>query len=239
MSTCQSKYYYIMPSKTLTPIKIIIADDHPLFRSAISRTIEDLVNTEQQKVVAFEAQSVDDVYQLLEKEDDFDLVLLDVHFPEINGLAGLANLRGCFPLVPVAMISGSSSLDVITLSEELGASGFISKSDHPDVIAQAINTLLLGDKWFPNIISSADNTTYREVGEIAGKVASLTPSQFKVFTLVCKGLLNKQIAYELNISENTVKTHISNIFEKFDIKKRTSLIIMANLLNMDDKINLT
>ena len=228
-----------MLSKTLTPIKIIVADDHPLFRSAISRTIEDLVNTEQQKISVFEAQSVDDVYQFLEKDDDFDLVLLDVHFPEINGLAGLANIRGCFPLVPIAMISGSSALEVITLSEELGASGFISKSDHPDVIAQAINTLLRGAKWLPNITSSSDTSTYREEGEIEGNVASLTPSQFKVFTLVCKGLLNKQIAFELNITENTVKTHLSNIFEKFNIKKRTSLIIMANLLNMDDKINLS
>jgi len=214
-------------------IKIIVADDHPLFRSAITRTIEDLVNTVQQQIVVSEAHSVDDVYQLLEKSDDFDLVLLDVHFPGTNGLSGLANLRGCFPLVPIAMISGSDSSEVISLSEELGASGFISKGDHPEVIAQAINALLLGDNCFPDTELTPRDAINREVGEVAEKVASLTPAQFKIFTLVCEGLLNKQIAYELDITENTVKTHLSNIFSKFNVRKRTSLIILANMLNID------
>lgn len=217
----------------VTKIKIIIADDHPLFRSAISRTIEDLVDTEQQKIIVSEAQSVDGVYQLLEKNDDFDLVLLDVHFPGTNGLSGLANLRGCFPLVPIAMISGSDSSDIIALAKELGASGFLSKSDHPEAIAQAINALLIGDNWFPDIDFTQKGCINREIGEVAEKVASLTPAQFKIFTLVCDGLLNKQIAYELGIAENTVKTHLSNIFAKFNVGKRTNLIILANLLNID------
>ncbi len=215
-------------------IKIIVADDHPLFRGALTRTIEDLVNTAEQKILVTEAQSVDDVYQLLEKNDDFDLILLDVHFPGTNGLSGLANLRGCFPLVPIAMISGSDSSDIITLSEELGASGFLSKSAHPEVIANAINTLLLGDNWFPESELTPKDALNREIGEVAEKIASLTPAQFKIFTLVCEGLLNKQIAYELNITENTVKTHLSNIFAKFNVRKRTNLIILANLLNTDN-----
>ena len=218
-------------------IKIIVADDHPLFRSAITRTIEDLVNTEQQKIVVSEVQSVDGVYQLLEQNDDVDLVLLDVHFPGTNGLSGLANLRGCFPLVPIAMISGSNSSDTVALAQALVASGFLSKSDHPEVIAQAINALLIGDNWFPNIEVIPKDAINREIGEVAEKVASLTPSQFKIFTLVCEGLLNKQIAYELGIAENTVKTHLSNIFAKFNVRKRTSLIILANLLTTDSNDN--
>jgi len=218
----------------LAEIKIIVADDHPLFRGALIRTIEDLVNSEQKKINILEAQSVDDVYQLLEKDINFDLVLLDVHFPGTNGLSGLANLRGCFPLVPIAMITGSDSSDIITLSEELGASGFLSKGDRPEVIAQAINALLEGESWFPNIELTPRDVIDREVGEVAEKVASLTPHQFKVFTLICEGLLNKQIAYELGITENTVKTHVSNIFDKFNVRKRTTLIVLANLLNIEN-----
>ena len=218
----------------LDEIKIIVADDHPLFRGALIRTIEDLVNSEQKKINILEAQSVDDVYHLLEKDITFDLVLLDVHFPGTNGLSGLANLRGCFPLVPIVMITGSDSSDIITLCKELGASGFLSKSDSPEVIAQAINALLDGDNWFPTIELTSKRAIDREIGEVAEKVASLTPHQFKVFTLICEGLLNKQIAYELCITENTVKRHVSNIFDKFQIRKRTNLIVLANLLNTEN-----
>ncbi len=212
-------------------IKIIIADDHPLFRGAITRTIEDLVSVLDQKVTVTEVQSVDEVYSVLEASDDFDLVLLDVNFPGTNGLSGLANLRGCFPLVPVAMISGNDSSDIIELARGLGACGFLSKSAAPEEIANSINTLLTGEYWFPDQGLKPQDNIDREITEVAEKVASLTPHQFRIFTLVCEGLLNKQIAYELNISENTVKTHMSNIFVKFNVRKRTNLIVLGNLLS--------
>lgn len=214
-----------------TNIKIIIADDHPLFRGAIKRTIEDLVTVLDQKVSVTEAQSVAEVYSVLEHNDDFDLVLLDVNFPGTNGLSGLANLRGCFPLVPIAMISGNDASDIIELSRELGACGFLSKSAAPEAIAQSIKHLLSGEYWFPNSSLNPKDNIGREIAEVAEKVASLTPHQFRIFTLVCEGLLNKQIAYELGISENTVKTHMSNIFVKFNVRKRTNLIVLGNLLN--------
>lgn len=212
-------------------IKIIIADDHPLFRAAIKRTIEDLVTVFEHKISITETQSVAEVYSVLEHNNDFDLVLLDVNFPGTNGMSGLANLRGCFPLVPVAMISGNDSSDVIELAQGLGACGFISKSAAPEAIAKSITTILSGEYWFPNLGLNPKDNIDREIAEVAEKVASLTPHQFRIFTLVCEGLLNKQIAYELGISENTVKTHMSNIFVKFNVRKRTSLIVLGNLLN--------
>ncbi len=214
-------------------LKIIVADDHPLFRGALKRTILDLVSTSARTIVVDEADSVDAVYEALEEDEDCDLVLLDVHFPGANGLSGLANLRGCFPLVPVAMISGSYSSDAVMLSEDLGASGFLSKSDPPENIANAVKTLLDGEQWFPDAETVPRDVVDREVGEVAEKVASLTPHQFRVFSLVCEGLLNKQIAYELDISENTVKSHLANIFRKFNVRKRTNLMVLGNMLNLE------
>ncbi|NIB38581.1 response regulator transcription factor [Pseudomaricurvus alkylphenolicus] len=214
-------------------MRIIVADDHPLFRHALTRTIMDMVSTPSRTVTVEEAESVDQVYNLLENDDDCDLVLLDVHFPGANGLSGLANLRGCFPLVPIAMISGSFSSNTVLLAKDLGASGFLSKSEHPDNIASAVRSLLEGEQCFPEMDLAPRDVIDREVGEVAEKVAELTPHQFRVFTLVCEGLLNKQIAYELDISENTVKSHLANIFRKFNVRKRTNLIVLGNLLSID------
>lgn len=193
----------------------------------------DFVSTSTCPVTVAEAESVEEVYTLLEEDEEYDLVLLDVHFPGANGLSGLANLRGCYPLLPVAMISGSDSSDIVLLAEDLGASGFLSKSVHPETIARAIDALLKGEQWFPDMDLSPRDVIDREVGEVAEKVASLTPHQFRVFSLVCEGLLNKQIAYEMDISENTVKSHLANIFRKFNVRKRTNLIVLGNMLSVD------
>ncbi len=215
-------------------IRIIVADDHPLFRTALTRTVMDHVVIPSAKISVLEAESVDEVYRLLEEDEECDLVLLDVHFPGTNGLSGLANLRGCFPFVPVAMISGSDSTESVAMAADLGACGFLSKSEPPEKIAEAVCDLLEGKQWFIDHNVAPHDVVDREVGEVAEKVASLTPHQFRVFTLVCEGLLNKQIAYELNVSENTIKSHLANIFRKFNVRKRTNLIVLGNMLNVEE-----
>ncbi len=222
-------------------VRIIVADDHPLFRHALKRTISDLVANFDNPVRVAEAQSVEEVYGLLEADDDCDLVLLDLHFPGGNGFSGLANLRGVFPLVPVVMITGSDAADMLSIAEDLGASGFLSKGDHPEIIAKAIKTVLRGERWFPSVDLMPRDTLDRAVGEVAEKVASLTPHQFRVFSLVCEGLLNKQIAHELAVSENTVKSHLANIFRKFNVRKRTNLMVLGNMLRVDkdDDVSVT
>ncbi len=203
-------------------VKIIIADDHPLFRSALIQTIENFSNLPQQ-VECISCNSLTEVHNYLESDVDPDLVLLDLHMPGTNGFAGLVNLRGCFPEVPVAMISGDDNPKVVTHAEQLGAIGFLSKSLDAAELERVIGDLLQGKPWFDKSGSEADE----ELQEIARRVASLTPHQFRVFSMLSQGMLNKQIAFELDITETTVKSHVTAILRKLGLRKRTEVILLS------------
>lgn len=207
-------------------IKIIIADDHPLYRSALLQILPQAF--EGQETIALEAQSVAEVHHLLESEEDVDLILLDLHMPGAQGFSGLVNLRGCYPQIPVAMVSGNDSVDVRKKSAAFGAAGFISKSCETQSLLEALRQLLAGLHWFPDMPGDASHI---DGAEIAERVANLTPHQFRVFSMIVQGLLNKQIAYQLGISEPTVKSHVTAIFRKLGVRKRTEVIIAANILS--------
>ncbi|MCV6615327.1 MAG: response regulator transcription factor [Cellvibrionaceae bacterium] len=206
-------------------IKIIIADDHPLYRTALVQTLPQAFSDDE--VVVLEAQTVAEVHHLLESEEEVDLILLDLQMPGAQGFSGLVNLRGCYPEIPVAMVSGNDSLEVRKKAAAFGAAGFISKSCETAVLLQAMQDLLAGKHWFEDL-SEADNQNGDS--DMAERVASLTPHQFRVFSMIAQGLLNKQIAYELGISEPTVKSHVTAIFRKLGVRKRTEVIIVANAL---------
>jgi len=215
-------------------IKIIIADDHPLFREALKQTLLDAKPELSGELQVFEAKDIDDTYHLLTQHGECDLVLLDLHMPGAQGFSGLVNLRGCFPFVPIAMFSGSDANYIIQRAANLGASGFIPKSTAPKEIVSAIKTLLAGEHWYPSHLeSSVQPILNLQISDIAEKVASLTPHQFRVYTMINEGLLNKQIAYELDISETTVKSHVKKILKKMGVRKRTEVIILANTLHIE------
>lgn len=203
-------------------IKIIIADDHPLFRSALIQTINNF-STLPQKIECISCNTIKEVHSYLESDVDPDLVLLDLHMPGTNGFAGLVNLRGYFPEVPVAMISGDDSQKVISHAEQLGAIGFLSKSLDANELEKVIGDLLQGKPWFDKTISEED----AELKDIARRVASLTPHQFRVFSMLSQGMLNKQIAFELDITETTVKSHVTAILRKLGLRKRTEVILLS------------
>lgn len=203
-------------------VKIIIADDHPLFRSALIQTIENFTNLPQQ-VECISCNSLAEVHNYLESDVDPDLVLLDLHMPGTNGFAGLVNLRGCFPEVPIAMISGDDNPKVVAHAEQLGAIGFLSKSLDASELERVIGDLLMGKPWF----DKASNEEDEELQEIARRVASLTPHQFRVFSMLSQGMLNKQIAFELDITETTVKSHVTAILRKLGLRKRTEVILLS------------
>jgi len=206
--------------------KIIIADDHPLFRAALKQAVTQAVPG----VEIVEADSLEAVQAAVENNADADLVLLDLHMPGTNGFTGLVFLRGKNPGIPVVVVSGSEESSVMKRALDYGASGFIPKSSPLEVIAEAITTVLEGEEWLPEEVAEGVVDVTEEDQKFANNLASLTPQQFRVLTMLTEGLLNKQIAYDLNVSEATIKAHVTAILRKLGVHSRTQAVIAAQRL---------
>lgn len=210
--------------------KIVIADDHPLFRAALKQAVSQAVPG----VTIFEADTLAAVQETVDAHDDADLVLLDIHMPGAQGFSGLVFLRGQHPGIPVIVVSGSEEPHVMKKAIDYGASGFIPKSAPLEVISEAISAVLEGEEWLPQEISdSLDDLVTEEDQQIAAALASLTPQQFRVLTMLTEGLLNKQIAYELGVSEATIKAHVTAILRKLGVHSRTQAVIAAQRLGVE------
>lgn len=205
---------------------ILIADDHPLFRTALQQALK--VGLDQSAELV-EAASIAELEARLAEKADWDLVLLDLNMPGAHGFSGLVLLRGQYPQIPVVMISAQEEAAVINRSREFGASGFIPKSSSLETIQQAIRQVLDGELWWPDIVEESE-TISAETRAARDGLASLTPQQFRVLTMVCDGLLNKQIAYELNVSEATIKAHVTAIFRKLKVRTRTQAALLLQQL---------
>jgi DNA-binding NarL/FixJ family response regulator len=205
---------------------ILIADDHPLFRSALRQALT--LGLGGMASLA-EAESIADLEACLARKEDWDLVLLDLNMPGAYGFSGLVLLRGQYPQVPVVMISAQDEPAVVVRAREFGASGFIPKSSSLEIIQQAVNAVLQGDDWWP--AQAFEPIEVSAQAKAAGEgLASLTPQQFRVLTMVCEGLLNKQIGFELSVSEATVKAHVTAIFRKLGVRTRTQAALLLQQL---------
>lgn len=198
----------------------IVADDHPLFRNALRQTLEPGFPG----ATIVEAATLEEVVVAIEARDEPDLVLFDLIMPGSRGFSGLMYLRAEFPAVPVCVVSASEDPATIRRSLALGAAGFVPKSSPPAEIRQAIDTILGGGAWTPPGrdlgAASADDA-------LAGRLKSLTPQQLRVLMMMGEGLLNKQIAYELGVSEATVKAHVSAVLQKLGVENRTKAVLAA------------
>jgi DNA-binding NarL/FixJ family response regulator len=206
--------------------EILIADDHPLFRSALQQALT-LSLGDQVRLV--EAASIAELEARLLERSDWDLVLLDLNMPGAYGFSGLVLLRGQYPQIPVVMVSAQEEAAVVARAREFGATGFIPKSSPLEVIQQAVRQVLDGDAWWPPQAQETADVSAEAKAASAG-LASLTPQQFRVLTMVCDGLLNKQIAYELGVSEATIKAHVTAIFRKLDVRTRTQAAMLLQQL---------
>ncbi|WP_418138714.1 LuxR C-terminal-related transcriptional regulator [Marinomonas sp. RS-M-Aa-14] len=209
-------------------ISLVIADDHPLFRSALSGALR----AEIEGIVIVESHDLDSTLQCLGNLNDLDLLLLDLNMPGSGDLYGLVRIRKDFPDVPVAVISGSEDSTMVAKVIDAGALGFIPKTSEAATYVQAIHAILAGDIWLPEDLRLVVANQPKPDLSMQNKVAELTPQQYKVLCYLHEGLLNKQIAYELSISEATVKAHITAIFRKLEINNRTQAVLVASDLKL-------
>ena len=207
--------------------RLVIADDHPLFRGALREAVHGLF----ERVDIAEAGSFDEVTKLLESGGDVDLIMLDLAMPGVRGFSGLMYLRAQYPSVPLVVVSANDDPTVIRRCMDFGGAGFIPKKLGIDAIRTAIMRVLEGGVWTPpdvDLGSGAD----AESAELLARLASLTPQQVRVLMMLSGGLLNKQIAYELGVSEATVKAHVSAILQKLKVESRTQAVITASKIEM-------
>ncbi|WP_372770889.1 response regulator transcription factor [Pseudoalteromonas sp.] len=209
--------------------KFLIADDHPLFREALKGAL----NGSFADLEIFESENFDTTLNVLEQQQELDLLLLDLHMPGSGDLYGLIRIREDYPDLPIAVISGTEDIQVVSKVMSYGALGFIPKSSSSAEIAEAIEEILDGETWLPTSMADKVGEVIEQDAELAQQVASLTPQQYKVLSYLHEGLLNKQIAYELNISEATVKAHITAIFRKLGVYNRTQAVLIASKLQLE------
>lgn len=200
--------------------RIVIADDHPLLREALRAAVLRAVPD----VELEECASLAAVQGVLRAGAAVDLVLLDLKMPDCEGFAGLLALRAEFPAAPVAIVSATEDAETIRRAMAFGAAGFIPKSTPLAEMVSALTAILDGDAWIPRHVeapAAAENA-----------FAALTPAQLRILVGLQRGRLNKQIAFEMGVTEATIKAHMTAIFRKLGVQNRTQAVIAAQSLQV-------
>jgi DNA-binding NarL/FixJ family response regulator len=205
-----------------TIYRLVIADDHPLFRGALREAVSGLFD----RATIAEAASFDEIVRLLESGGEVDLIMLDLAMPGVRGFSGLMYLRAQYPSVPIVVVSANDEPAVIRRCMDFGGAGYIPKTLGTDAIRAAIVRVLEGGIWTPPDVDLGAGTE-GESADLLARLASLTPQQVRVLMMLSEGLLNKQIAYELGVSEATVKAHVSAVLQKLGVDSRTQAVIAA------------
>ena len=201
---------------------LLIADDHPLFRGALREAVTGVFG---QAEVA-EAGTFEEVSEILDRGGDIDLILLDLSMPGVRGFSGLMYLRAQYPGLPIVVVSANDDPAVIRRCMEFGASGFIPKTLGVEAMRAAVARVLAGEVWTPPDVDLT-RPSDAETTALIARLSTLTPQQVRVLMMLSGGLLNKQIAYELGVSEATVKAHVSAILQKLGVESRTQAVIAA------------
>ena len=214
-------------------MNILIVDDHPLFRHALIQAVRYSLPQAQ----ISETAAVNEFYERLDNGPEPDLVLLDLNLPGASGFSALVHVRAQYPLIPILVVSAHEETSIIQRAIAHGAMGYIPKSAQPSLIGEAIRHVLEGEIWLPPNFPPNMNFDPRAADEtaLAERIQSLTPQQFRVLMMVAEGLLNKQIAYELDVSEATIKAHVTAIFRKLGVQNRTQAVLAISALNIEER----
>ena len=207
---------------------LLIADDHPLFREALRGAVQRVMPG----VKLHEADSVDALYTLVDAHPDADLLLMDLNMPGAHGFSALVHLRALHPQLPVVVVSAREEPAVMRRALDHGALGFIPKSADSETIGIAVGQVLDGERWAPAAAASAPAMD-RDEEAVARRLRELTPQQFRVLQMLGEGRLNKQIAWDLGVSEATIKAHVTAVLRKLGVNNRTQAVLMAGRLAVD------
>ena len=207
----------------------IVADDHPLFREALIHAIGNCV----EEAAIIEADSLDTLQEVVQANPEADLLLLDLNMPGVSGFSALAYIRNNHASLPTVIVSAMDDPAVIRRSIQHGASGFIPKSSAIATLEEGIRAVLDGEVWIPDGIDLQDDRLDSKEAGIAAALSSLTPHQFRVLMMLGEGLLNKQIAYRLSVSEATIKAHVTAILRKMHVNNRTQAVLAVQQLRIN------
>ncbi len=211
--------------------KILIVDDHPMFREALRGAVK----FTRADAEVFEAGSIESAHETVRSLPGIEIILLDLSLPGTAGFDGLMLLRSSFPRIPIMIVSGLDDPKIVQEAIRLGAAGFVPKSVDKATLAEGLSEVLSGSVFVPADLEQnlSDATTATEANDIANRIADLTPAQMRVLQLLRHGRLNKQIAYDLGVSETTVKAHVSEILRKLNVVSRTQAVIATTQLDFE------
>ncbi|WP_448098029.1 response regulator [Luteibacter yeojuensis] len=210
-------------------LTLLIADDHPMFRGALLHALAEPLRGGR----ALEAASHSAMEAVLAGGETVDLVLLDLTMPGAMGFSSLLWLRGEHPDIPVLVVSSNDHPRNVRRAQQFGAAGFVSKSAPADVLRDAVTEVMNGGTAFAAARAERSDDDAR----LAARLARLTPAQFRVLMLMAEGLLNKQIAAELGLAENTVKIHVTAVLSKLECRSRTQAAVLVKSLDLDEGVD--
>lgn len=210
-------------------LKFLIAEDHPLYREALQGALQ----TEFSKVNYLESDSFDSTLKTLRRQRNVSILLLDLFMPGCDNFYGLLRIRQLFPNLPIVVISAADTTDVISQVMEFGANAFVPKTARTADMMDAIKTVLNNGTWLPEGMAEQISHVSKDAIEVSNRVKELTPKQFQVLLLVKQGLMNREIASTLNVTEATVKAHISMLFKRLNVKTRTQILVALEKLQLE------
>ncbi|SHI33587.1 response regulator transcription factor [Wenxinia saemankumensis] len=209
--------------------RALIVDDHPLFCDALALTLKSVAGlgaSESAPTLGAALARIEGPGPAL------DLIVLDLDLPDVTGLEGLARMRGAAPLVPLIVVSSMTEPQLVAAAIRAGARGFVPKHSPRETFRAALAAIAAGGRWVPEGVD-IDDAAPGAQEEAMGRMASLTRQQARILELICEGKLNKQIAFDLDIAEATVKAHVTSILRKLGVQSRTQAVLLARQVSFD------